>query len=158
MSDGVDVAALVEVSPERAFEVFVDRLASWWPREYTWSQGVLEDIAIEPHEGGMCFERGPHGFRCDWGRVLTWDPPHRLVIAWQISPRREPVPDPAKASEVDVRFDADEGGATRVRLHHRHFERHGDDGARYAQMLGAPEGWPFLLDRFTAACAPGTSG
>jgi uncharacterized protein YndB with AHSA1/START domain len=158
MSDSVNAAVRVEVSAERAIEVFVDELASWWPREYTWSQDVLEDIGIEPHEGGLCFERGPQGFRCDWGRVLTWDPPRRLVLAWQISPRREPEPDPAKASEVEVRFDGEEGGVTRVRLEHRDFDRHGEGSAEYAKMLGAPAGWPYLLDRFSAACAARTSG
>ena len=153
MSEVVNLSVAVDVSPERAFEIFVDELGSWWPVEYSWSQDVLEEIAIEPHEGGMCFERGPLGFRCDWGRVLAWDPPRHLVIAWQISPRREPEPNPAKASEVEIRFDGAEAGGTTVRLEHRAFERHGDGGAEYAQMLGAPEGWPFLLDRFTAACA-----
>ena len=157
MSDSVNAAVRVEVSAEPAFEVFVDELASWWPREYTWSQDVLEDIGIEPHEGGLCFERGPQGFRCDWGRVLIWDPPRRLVLGWQISPRREPEPDPAKASEVEVRFDREEGGVTRVRLEHRDFDRHGEGSAGYAQMLAAPAGWPFLLDRFSAACAARTS-
>jgi uncharacterized protein YndB with AHSA1/START domain len=153
MSETIEQAVTVEVSVERAFEVFADELDSWWPREYSWSQDVLEDIGIEPHEGGMCFERGPYGFRCDWGRVLEWNPPVRLVFAWQISPRREPEPNPAKASEVEVRFDDGGDGRTRVRLEHRNFERHGEGGAEYARMLGSPQGWPLLLDRFAAACA-----
>jgi uncharacterized protein YndB with AHSA1/START domain len=157
VSETVNAAVVVEVPPERAFEVFASELASWWPPQYTWSQEVLEDIGIEPYEGGMCFERGPHGFRCDWGRVLAWEPPRRLVFAWQISPGREPVPNPAKASEVEVRFDSADSGAAGVRLEHRAFERHGG-GADYARMLRAAEGWPFLLDRFAAACAARTSG
>jgi hypothetical protein len=48
--------------------------------------------------------------------VLVWDPPDRLVITWQISPRREPEPNPAKASEVEVRFGAEGDGRTSVRL------------------------------------------
>ena len=60
---------------------------------------MLETIAIEPGEGGMCFERGPHGFRIDWGRVLTWEPPHRLVFDLVDRPARDPVPDPAAAGE-----------------------------------------------------------
>ena len=74
------------------------------------------------------------------------------MIAWQISPRREPEPNPAKASEVEVRFE-DDGGGTSVRLEHRAFERHGDDGGEYAQMLGSAHGWPLLLDRFATACS-----
>lgn len=153
VTEAIHNAVTVGANGERAFEIFVDELASWWPAEYSWSQDVLEDIGIEPREGGLCFERGPHGFRCDWGRVLAWDPPRRLVIAWQISPRREPEPNPAKASEVEGRFDDDGEDRTRVQLEHRNFERHGDEGAGYARMLGSPQGWPLLLDRFAAACA-----
>jgi uncharacterized protein YndB with AHSA1/START domain len=158
VTDSIQAEVTVQVTDERAFEVFVDNFASWWPPEYSWSQDVLEDIGIEPHEGGLCFERGPHGFRCDWGRVLDWDPPRRLVIAWQISPRREPEPNPAKASEVEVQFDADGEGGTSVRLEHRAFERHGDDADEYARMLGSEQGWPWLLDRFAAACAEAAGG
>jgi uncharacterized protein YndB with AHSA1/START domain len=55
----------VPVPPERAFSLFTEGMTSWWPPEYTWAQRTLEEIAIEPREGGHCFERGPHGFRCD---------------------------------------------------------------------------------------------
>jgi uncharacterized protein YndB with AHSA1/START domain len=140
----------VPVPPARAFAVFAEQLGSWWPPEYSWSGEVLEEIGIEPREGGLCFERGPHGFRCDWGRVLAWEPPDRLDLAWQISPRREPVPDPSKASVVEVRFEAT-GGGTAVSLEHRAFERHGEEGASYEEMLGSPQGWPFLLERFAGA-------
>jgi hypothetical protein len=40
-----------------------------------------------------------------------------------------------------------------IQNEHRNFERHGDEGAGYARMLGSPQGWPLLLDRFAAACA-----
>jgi uncharacterized protein YndB with AHSA1/START domain len=97
-------AVTVPVPVEQAFAAFVD-LASWWPREYTWAGDTLEDIGIAPHrEGGHCFEQGPHGFTCHWGRVLAWDPPTRLVLTWQIGPDRVPEPNPAKASEVEVRL------------------------------------------------------
>lgn len=140
---------LVPVPPERAFEHFVAELHAWWPSEYTWSGNVLERIGIEPHHGGPCFELGPHGFRCDWGRVLIWDPPDRLVFSWQIGPDRTPEPDPDKASEVEVRFVADGPDRTRVELVHRGFSRHGDGAAEYRDGLAAPEGWTYILNRYT---------
>ena len=73
MSERVHASVTVNVEPDRAFDLFARGLAAWWPPEYSWSQDVLEDMGIEPHEGGICFEVGPHGFRCDWGRVLAWD-------------------------------------------------------------------------------------
>jgi Domain of unknown function (DUF4394) len=71
MSETASAGVTVNLAPEQAFDLFARRLGAWWPPEYSWSQDVLDEIGIEPHEGGMCFERGPHGFRCDWGRVQT---------------------------------------------------------------------------------------
>ena len=48
----------VPLSAERAFGFFTEHFALWWPREYTWGQEVVEDIGLEPREGGLCFERG----------------------------------------------------------------------------------------------------
>jgi hypothetical protein len=147
----VHTSVTVPQPPAAAFALFADHLGSWWPREYTWSQDVLERIGLEPRVGGRCYEIGPHGFHSDWGRVLVWALPSWLRLAWQISPRREPEPDPAKASEVDVRFEAAEGGTTRVTLEHRGFERHGPEGAAYHDALASAQGWPWILARYAAA-------
>jgi uncharacterized protein YndB with AHSA1/START domain len=131
-----------------AFALFAERMNEWWPREYTWSQDGLEWIGLEPKVDGHCFEVGPHGFHVDWGRVLVWQPPARLVLLWQISPRREPEPNPDKASEVEVRFEAVGPADTRVSLEHRHFDRHGPGGGAYRAALGADQGWPFILKQY----------
>jgi uncharacterized protein YndB with AHSA1/START domain len=137
----------VRATAERAFAVFTGRLADWWVKEYTWcGPDALVAIGIEPRLGGMAYEIGPHGFRCDWGRVTTWLPPRRLVLTWQIGPDRAPVPDPAKASEVDACF-TPEGGMTRVVVEHRGFDRHGKDAEGYREALTA--GWHELLSRYT---------
>ncbi len=149
--DAIQCTVTVKASPDHAFKVFTDEFASWWPQEYTWSGEVLETIGIEPREDGRCFERGPHGFECDWGRVLVWEPPRRLVFSWQISPERVPEPNPDKASKVEVRFLAEGASSTRVELVHRAFERHGEGGAGYRAGLGSPQGWPYILDRYAAA-------
>jgi uncharacterized protein YndB with AHSA1/START domain len=146
--DAVRASVAVAGPPERAFVAFAEGFSSWWPREYTWSQEVLDTIAIEPRAGGRCFERGPSGFECDWGRVLAWEPPHRILLTWQIGPNREPVPNQARASQVEVRFLADGAAGTRVELEHRGFARHGEAGAGYREAMGAEMGWPLILDRF----------
>jgi uncharacterized protein YndB with AHSA1/START domain len=139
----------VAAPPDRAFAAFAD-LGAWWPREFSWSGDVLDRIELASGEGGLASEYGPHGFRCDWGRVLAWEPPRRLVLAWQIGPTRAPEPDPARASEVEVRFEpGDRDGTTRVSVGHRGFERHGDGAAEYAANMGP--GWAHILDRFAAA-------
>ena len=151
--DAVRVAASVEAPPARAFDVFTHSFAVWWPREYTWSQEVLDTIGLEPFEGGRCFERGPLGFACDWGRVLAWEPPRRLSFSWQIGPDRVPEPNLDKASEVEVRFAADGEAATLVELEHRGFERHGEGGQSYREALGSPQGWAYIVGRYAAAVA-----
>jgi uncharacterized protein YndB with AHSA1/START domain len=139
----------VGVPVEQAFAAFAD-LARWWPREYTWAGDTLEDIGIDPREDGFCFERGPHGFTCHWGRVLAWDPPTRLVFAWQIAPDRAPEPNPAKASEVEVRFHPADPPSTPVDHEPRAFPRHGDAADTYRQALASPQGWPLILARYAA--------
>jgi uncharacterized protein YndB with AHSA1/START domain len=126
-------------------------LASWYPSEYTWSQDILDTIAIEGREGGRCFERGPGGFWIDWGRVLVWNPPRRLAFSWQISPERQPIPDPAKASEVELRFEEEGPRSTRIEFEHRGFTRHGEGAEGYRETLGSEQGWPYILDRYVAA-------
>jgi uncharacterized protein YndB with AHSA1/START domain len=142
----------VPVHPDLAFEVFTGGFGRWWPAERTWSgPGALIQIGIEAGAGGLCYEIGPHGFRCDWGRVLAFDPPRRLVLSWQIGPHGEPVPDPERAGEVEVSFaEADELG-TVVTVEHRAFERYGPDGDSYRKQLDEPDGWPYLLSRFRQA-------
>jgi uncharacterized protein YndB with AHSA1/START domain len=150
-SSEVTATAEVTLTPEQAFRLFTSDLGSWWPREFSWSQDVLEEIGMEELAGGFLYETGPHGLRLDWGRVLAWEPPGRVVFSWQISPERVPEPNPAHASEVEVRFEPAASGC-RVVLLHRGFERHGEGGAGYAKMMET-QGWPYALERFAAAAA-----
>jgi uncharacterized protein YndB with AHSA1/START domain len=99
----VTVAAPVE----RAFQVFTDSFGTWWPAEYHIGQADMAAAILEPRAGGRWYERGVDGGECDWGRVLAWEPPHRLVVTWQINGQWQYDPDPAHASEIEVRFTAD---------------------------------------------------
>ncbi len=141
---------LLDASRDTAFQLFTEGFSRWWPAEYTWSGPVLEWIGLEPRAGGACFERGPHGFRCDFGRVLRWEAPHLLTLSWQIAPDRTPQPDPEKASEVEVRF-VEEPGGTRVEFEHRDFERHGEGAAAYETAMDSEQGWDHILDRYRRA-------
>jgi uncharacterized protein YndB with AHSA1/START domain len=133
-----------------AFRVFTEGIQQWWVPEFTWSgPDCLDTIGIEGWVGGKAYEIGPHGFRLDWGRLLVWEPPQRLVLCWQIAPDRVPQPDPTKASEVEVHFH-DHRESTVVDLEHRYFDRHGPDGAGYRQAMAV--GWRELLDRYAARC------
>jgi uncharacterized protein YndB with AHSA1/START domain len=146
----VTASVTVPVPRERAFELFTEGMGSWWPKEFSWSQGKLEAIGIEPHADGFAYERGPFGFTIHWGRVTAWDPPGRLVFRWQIAGDRTPQPDPERSSEVEVRFHEEDGG-TRVALEHRAWERHGDGAREYRDEFEQAGAWPYALERFAAA-------
>jgi uncharacterized protein YndB with AHSA1/START domain len=141
----------VEVPIERAFAVFTEGFSGWWPPEFHIGAEPFAMVVVEPKDGGRWFERDASGAECDWGRVLHWDPPRRVVLAWHIGPDWQFNPDTARASEVEVRFISTEDEATRVELEHRRFERHGDGGSVVRDGVGGDGGWTHCLERFVAA-------
>ena len=147
---GVSVQRSVTVKAglEHAFSVFTDGFDTWWPRSHHIGKKPLMKAVIEPRAGGRCFGREPDGNDCQWGTVTTWDPPNRLVIAWQIDPNWQFESDMSRASEVEVRFTAEASGMTRVDLEHRHLERHGKDFEKVRVGVGGPGGWSGLLQMF----------
>ena len=140
----------VKAGVEHAFNIYTAGFDSWWPREHHIGKSPMKRAIIEGAAGGRCYSEQVDGTECDWGRILVWDPPHRFVMAWQISPSWQYEPDLAKASEVDVRFTPLGDGSTRVDLEHRHFERHGAGGDQIRTVVEGPGGWGGLLDLFKA--------
>jgi hypothetical protein len=149
---GTTVARAVEVDAvvERAFEVFT-HMTGWWPPEHRIVPAELREVVIEPAVGGACYQVGVDGSRCDWGRVMVWDPPWRLQIAWHLNSRFEFDPDADRASEVEVTFTALADGRTRVDLEHRRFDRHGPDGDGLRSAVDAPDGWGYVVGRYQRA-------
>lgn len=144
-------AVTVAVPQAHAFEVFTRDFATWWPPTHHTAQKPMQAAVIEPRQGGRWFERSEDGSEHDWGRVLTWDPPRRLVLAWQLTGEWTYDPDPARASEVEVRFIAQGPASTRVELEHRHLERHGKTAEALHKGVSSPDGWPVMLARFAQA-------
>jgi uncharacterized protein YndB with AHSA1/START domain len=145
---------IVNVPAADAFEVFTDDVDSWWPRTHHIGKVPMKRIIIEPRADGRCYSEQTDGTECDWGRVLVWDPPRRLVLAWQITHEWGYQPDLSKASEVDVRF-TPVGNGTRVDLEHRGFERHGAGGESMRGSVDAPSGWSIILSLYEARANAG---
>ena len=139
----------VKASVERAFTVFTTGFDSWWPRSHKLTQADLDVAIVEGKVGGRCYQRAVDGSECDWGKVTAWEPPRRIVVAWQLDARWQYDPDLTHASEVEVTFTAEDGG-TRVVLEHRHFERHGASGSQVQAGVGSEGGWGSLLNLFRA--------
>ena len=65
----------------------------------------------------------------------------RSIFSWDISPGWQIEPDPAKTSEVEVRFESRGADRTEVALEHRHIDRHGEGWERMAGAVGSEGGW-----------------
>lgn len=140
----------VTASPAKAFEVFTAGMTRWWIRSHSINASPQKEVVVEPHVGGRWFERGEDGSECQWGRVLAWEPPSRLVLAWQVDGQWRF--DPGLVTEVEIRFVPD-GAGTRVELEHRNIDRFGDRADQARAAFEAPEGWGGLLARFAAEAA-----
>jgi len=139
----------VGAPPERAFKVFTDGIGRWWPKTHHIGAADLDALVIEPKAGGRWYERGFDGSECDVGKVLVWEPPARLVLAWQLTADWKF--DPGLITEVEVRFLADGADATRVELEHRDLERYGERADGFRTTIDSPDGWSGLLQLFKQA-------
>lgn len=140
----------VGVPAERAFRVFTESFGTWWPPQFHIGQADMANAILEPRVGGRWYERGVDGSECDWGRVLVWDAPRRLVVTWQINGQWQYDPDPEHASEIEVRFVADGPGRTRVELEHRLIGRLIGGQALHDGIVGGG-GWTKNLEQFAKA-------
>ena len=146
-------SVVVDAPLERAFSVFTDGIDSWWPREHTIGEAELKEMVLEPKVGGRAYGIGVDGSESDWGRVLEFERPHRVLVSWDINLQWTYESDPAKASEFEVRFIPQGPQRTRVELEHRRLERHGEGWEAMRDAVGSPNGWQGGLDLFAKAAA-----
>jgi uncharacterized protein YndB with AHSA1/START domain len=144
----VRTSIVVEAPIERAFKVFTEDFGRFKPREHNLLGVEIAESIFEPRVGGHLFDRGVDGSECRWARVLAYEPPHRVVISWDIDARWQIETNLAKTSEVEVRFVSETSGRTRVELEHRHLDRHGDGWEGVREGVGGHGGWPLYLDRY----------
>jgi uncharacterized protein YndB with AHSA1/START domain len=138
----------VGASQQRSFDVFTAHFGAWWPKHYHIGPAPMKDFIMEPKLGGRWYELDEDGTQCDTGRVLAYEPPARVVLAWQLNELFQYDPDPSHASEVEVRFIAEGPTQTRVELEHRGFERHAAGAEAVRASMEAPGGWTIVLEIF----------
>ncbi|HSQ31523.1 MAG TPA: SRPBCC family protein [Gemmatimonadaceae bacterium] len=138
----------VKAGVEEAFRIFTEDFDSWWPRSHHIGKSPMKRAVVECRQGGRCYTVQEDGSDCDWGTVLAWEPPRRVVLAWQITHQWGYEPDLARSSEVEVRFTPAANGTTRVDLEHRYFHRHGAGGVAIRTAVDSPNGWGDLLVLF----------
>ena len=141
---------VVEAPIERAFSVFTDRFGDFKPPEHNLLRAPIAETVFEPRVGGHIYDRAEDGSECRWARILTYEPPTRVVFSWDIGPTWQLETDPDRASEVDVRFVAEGPQRTRVELEHRNIDRHGPGWEGVHEGVDGHDGWPLYLTRYAA--------
>jgi uncharacterized protein YndB with AHSA1/START domain len=144
----VRTSIVVDAPIDRAFSVFTEEFGRFKPPEHNLLAVEIAETVFEPREGGHVYDTGVDGSECRWARVLVYDPPHRVVISWDISPQWQLETDLEKTSEVEVRFVAESAERTRVQLEHRNLARHGAGWEGVREGVAGEEGWPLYLHRF----------
>jgi uncharacterized protein YndB with AHSA1/START domain len=137
----------VDVPVETAFRVFTEQARSWWPlATKSVGQEEAEDLVFEPRVGGRVHERLRSGEEHEWGEILAWEPPERLVFTWHPGRGHE------TSQEVEIRF-FPSGEGTRLELEHRGWERLVATADEIPEHYAS--GWDEVLDRFAEAVTDG---
>jgi uncharacterized protein YndB with AHSA1/START domain len=151
-NNSVRKTARVQAPIEIAWRVFTEQLGAWWPLEnYKIGKAKAVDAVIEPRVGGRWYERGEDGSTCDWGSVLAWEPPARLVLSWDITADWQY--DPKLKTEIEVCFVAEGKSVTRVELEHRRLDRFGARRDEMRRIFDREGDWGRVLEMFARVAA-----
>jgi uncharacterized protein YndB with AHSA1/START domain len=141
------VAKILElaVTPDHAFDLFVNRMGQWWPlTTHSVSTDEAQDVRIDGRVGGRIIEVTRDGVEHEWGVITAYDPGERIQFTWHPG-----TPEDA-STQVDVRFDAIDS-ATRVTLVHTGWEARGDDAQGIRDNYES--GWDDVLAPFATIAA-----
>jgi uncharacterized protein YndB with AHSA1/START domain len=139
---------VVAATPEKAFQIFTEGIADWFPYDTHSVEGQKgedrspETVVFETGPNGRIYERMTNGQEAHWAHVTAWEPPHRVVLAWQVNP------DTPGPTEIEMRF-TPEGDGTRFDFEHRGWEVLGADAERAAGQYDG--GWVTVLGRYEEA-------
>jgi uncharacterized protein YndB with AHSA1/START domain len=130
-----------------AWRVFTENMSTWWPlASYKIGKSNAVAAIVEPQVGGRWYERGEDGSTCQWGRVLAWEPPSRLVLSWDISANWQY--DPNLGTEIEINFIVEDERRTRVELEHRRLDRYGTQRDEMRAIFDKSGDWGRLLATF----------
>jgi uncharacterized protein YndB with AHSA1/START domain len=147
-------ATLVRSEISHTFDVFVTAIGVWWPVQPFSAGGErVVDVTVEPRLHGRVYETWADGTVVEWGRLLAWEPPSRILMTWTSTP---------VTTEVELTFTALGPALTRVAVEHR-----GWDALSEAQLSedcalpggyasgGYAIGWTRILTRLATAVEGG---
>ncbi len=138
----------VATTPEHAFRVFTADMDRWWPPPCDGADVRLA-MVLEPRVGGRWYERMQSGTELQMGRVLAWEPHHRVLLTWQV--RMNKTFDPNLETEVEIKFTPVAAAKTLVSLEHRKLERFGLEAEQAVAAFDSPRAWVGILSAFRDA-------
>jgi hypothetical protein len=144
-------SVVVHAPAARAFAFFTSGMDRWWRPEHHIATNPFAEIVMEPRAGGRWFERDRDGAECEWGKVLVWNPPEQVVLAWQLNADWRY--DPDFITELEVRFIPQGYTKTRVELEHRGLEKFGAKADAVRASLDSPEGWNGAVAEYASRLA-----
>jgi hypothetical protein len=143
-------STLVRSDAAHTFEVFVRSIGVWWPRRpYSVGGDRVRDVTVEPRVDGRVYETWDDGTVREWGRILAWEEPRRVVMSWVCTPA---------TTEVELVFTPLGPALTRVAVEHRGWEALSE--AQLAEDCAQPggyaaggfdRGWATILGALAAA-------
>lgn len=135
----------VSLPVKEAFELFTTGMGKWWPLlTHSVGEEQAETCFLEGWVGGRIVEVLKDGRQSEWGRVLVWEPFHKLSFHWY------PGRGPDTAQEVTVTFSEIPGGSM-VELVHTGWETLGP--LAQVRRDGYDTGWDFVLAKYMIEAA-----
>jgi len=128
---------------ERAFDLWANRIETWWPSDHTVSGRDDVTVVLESGVGGRIFERTSEGLEHVWGEVTAWEPPRTLSYLWHIGSDR------SDATSVTISFLPRGSAETTVLIEHDGWERLGARGEERRNRNSA--GWQSLVVHYIKA-------
>ena len=140
----VRASVTVALPREEAFQLFTERIGSWWPlATHSVFHADAVAVTIEPVVGGRVYEANADGRTSDWGTITEWQPGERLAMTWHPGEESE------LATLVEVAFSEAPDGGTLVDLLHTGWAVHGAEAA--ARAADYQQGWAALLEGLAKA-------
>lgn len=108
----------VEAEADHAFRVWTEKVSTWWPPSHTLGGEDDTTIVFEPRAGGRIYERHADGSEHQWGWIVDWSPPERVLYKWHL------FFDEREATDIEVTFTPITTG-TRVEIRQTGWDRLG---------------------------------
>jgi uncharacterized protein YndB with AHSA1/START domain len=122
-------------------------MGKWWPlMTHYVGEDQAESCYFEEWIGGRIVEVLKDGSQSEWGRVLVWEPFHKVSFQWY------PGRSPDTTQEVTVTFTELPGGSL-VELVHVGWDTLGDEAL--SKRNGYDAGWDYVLAKYIVEAANG---